>query len=409
MKSKIIIAYVCDEHYKPFLQASINSIKKYNSNIEFAILTTKKFFVPDAKVFTFSPNTSLFKFKKYDRMHDGVYYKFWLPILPYDKIIYIDCDVMCQRPLDSLWSIDCPFICATESHSYGKIQARELGLSKYALSGMMVMNLKALREAHFTERCLERLSKENPKFHDETIINLEFNKQIKFVDVKYNYCKNRVYDNPINESDAYLLHYVGKDQKQEMLKNNSDIKTYIFSNCRTKLNYDISVLSIKPKDKLVFMNTAWLLTENLHFFKQFNNIDFYVRAVYGKANKFMGYSNPSAGNYLNDVLEKFNSFNNKYGVNYDFATNRHYLVNLETQDKIDIQDYFLGYPATYAPTTGYMLYKLYQNNNPILVNFFNDNTSKNVFLSNTNKDMYSGHNWKFEKEALNQVKKVFLW
>lgn len=217
MSDKMIIAYVCDEHYKKFLQISINSIKRYNKNVEFVVLSKDIFSIPDAQVYTINPDSIKFKFKRNDRMHDGVYYKFWLPILPYDKILYIDCDVMCQRPLDSLWSIDCPFICATESHIYGKVQAKELGLEKYALSGMMVMNLKALREAHFTERCLERLSKENPKFHDETIINLEFNKQIKFIDVKYNYCKNRVYDNPINESDAYLLHYVGKDQKQEML------------------------------------------------------------------------------------------------------------------------------------------------------------------------------------------------
>lgn len=217
MSDKMVVAYVCDEHYKQFLQISINSIKRYNKNVEFVVLSKDSFSIPDAQVYTINPDVSQFKFRKNDRMHDGVYYKFWLPILPYDKIIYIDCDVMCQRPLDSLWSIDCPFICATESHAYGKVQAKELGLEKYALSGMMVMNLKALREAHFTERCLERLSKEHPKFHDETIINLEFHHQIKFIDIKYNYCKNRTYDKPINESDAYFLHYVGKDQKQEML------------------------------------------------------------------------------------------------------------------------------------------------------------------------------------------------
>lgn len=405
MKDKIIIAYVCDKHYIDFLKISMESIKNYNKNVEFVILSRDFFTIDDAQVYTFIPEDIRFKFRKNDRMHEGVYYKFWLPILPYDKILYIDCDVICQKPLDDLWNIKCPFICATESHSYGKIQANELGLDKYALSGMMLMNLKELRKQNFTKRCLERLSKENPKFHDETIINLEFNKQIKFIDVKYNYCKNRIYDNPINEEDAYLLHYVG-NQKKDMLNNFR--RTFIFSNCRTKLKYNIEDLNIKKSDHLIFMNTAWLLTENLDYFKQFNNLEFYVRAVYNR-NKFVGYSNPSAGNYLKDVTDKFNNFINKYGINYDFTTLHHHLLNLDTKEDKDIQNYLTNYPSGKSPTTGYMLYKLYEDKNPILVNFFNDDLSKNVFLSNTNKDMYIGHNWKFEKEALDKVKKVFLW
>ena len=218
MQDKIVVVYVCDKYYKRFLNTSINSIKRYNKNVEFVILTTEQFEVPNATVYTFVPEVNNFKFRTKDRMHDGVYYKFWLPILPYDKILYIDCDVICQRPLNSLWNIDCPFICATESHQYGKAQAQQLGLKKYALSGMMLMNLNELRKANFTSRCLNRLNNlDIIKFHDETIINLEFNDRIKFIDVKYNYCKDRIYDNPINESDAYLLHYVGKKQKEEML------------------------------------------------------------------------------------------------------------------------------------------------------------------------------------------------
>ena len=194
-----------------------------------------------------------------------------------------------------------------------------------------------------------------------------------------------------------------------MLKLNFDYRTFIFSNCRTKLKYNIEDLNIQKSDHLIFMNTAWLLIENLNYFKQFDNIDFYVRAVYDINNKFVGYSNPSTGNYLKDVTDKFNNFKNKYGINYDFGTLHHHLLNLDTKEDKDIQHYLINYPSGKSPTTGYMLYKLYENKNPILVNFFNDNISKNVFLSNANKDMYVGHNWKFEKEALDKVNKVFLW
>ena len=214
---RMVVAYVCDDTYIPYLKVSMESIQRYNKNVEFAILSTKKFNVPGAKVYTINPDTSKFKFREEDRMGDGVYYKFWLPELPYDKILYIDCDVLCQRPLNSLWKIPCDFICATESHSTGKVQASLLRIKKYALSGVMLMNLKALREVNFTEQCLNALSTMNPMFHDETIINVLFSKKITFIDKKYNYCKNRTYSKPIAESDAYLLHYVG-EQKKDLLK-----------------------------------------------------------------------------------------------------------------------------------------------------------------------------------------------
>lgn len=216
---KIVIAYICDKLYLPLLKISMESIKRYNKNVEFVILSKDCFKIDDVKVFTFDTDFKNFKFKPKDRMREAVYYKFWLPILPYDKILFLDCDTICQRPLNELWNESCDFICATESHSYGKVQAKQLGLNKYALSGMMLMNLEALRKENFTERCLNRLDKEKiVNQHDETIINLEFNDKIKFIDVKYNYCRNRKYDNPINEQDAYILHYVGEEQKREMLK-----------------------------------------------------------------------------------------------------------------------------------------------------------------------------------------------
>lgn len=215
---KMVVAYVCDSNYIQYLKISMDSIRRYNKNVEFAILSTEQFNIEGAKVFTFKPDTTKFNFTQKDRMGAGVYYKFWLPELPYDKILYIDCDVICQRPLNSLWNEQCDFICATESHKFGQTQAKELGLKKYALSGMMLMNLNVLREANFTEKCLEKLNHTDPKFHDETIINQLFSEKIKFVDVKYNYCRSRAYINPIAESDAYLLHYVGEKQKEDMLK-----------------------------------------------------------------------------------------------------------------------------------------------------------------------------------------------
>lgn len=217
--NKMVVVYVCDERYKNFLTISMNSVKRYNKNVEFVVLSDRPYKIEGAKVFTFTPHHYLFRFKPKDRMHDGVYYKLYLPILPYDKVLYLDCDTICQRPLNELWEMPCDFINATESHVYGKAQAEELNLERYAISGMMVLNLQAMREANFTQKCVEYLrDHDDIKWHDETVINALFNKRINFIDVKWNYCRNRVYEKPIPESDAYILHYVSVRNKRIMLK-----------------------------------------------------------------------------------------------------------------------------------------------------------------------------------------------
>lgn len=216
----MIVAYVCDRPYIPYLMASMASVKRYNPDTEFVVLSDEALEIPGTVVHVIKPDYNRFKFNPNDRMNAGVYFKLYLPSLTYDKVLYLDCDMICQRPLNELWNTEVNYIAGTESHRYGKKQAMELGVDKYLLTSMMLMNLKALREDNFTEKCLSTLDKVTPKQHDETIINLTYNDKIKWLDVKYNYCASRHYDNPIHEEDAYLLHMIGPDNKKHILKYN---------------------------------------------------------------------------------------------------------------------------------------------------------------------------------------------
>lgn len=213
------IVYVADENYKDYLKASIQSYKKYNPKAEIIVVSeqpidvgVKNFLIPMYRTFR---NRGIG-----DRISNTAYLKLFLTQLPYDKIIYVDCDTICQAPLKELWDMDCEYINLTESHSYGKKQAEAIGAEKYGLTGMMVMNLKNLKQIDVTNKCLEV---EKSGFvpstgwqHDETCINVGMKGLLRFIDKKWNYCHNRMYDNPINEANAKILHYVGKD-KQQML------------------------------------------------------------------------------------------------------------------------------------------------------------------------------------------------
>ena len=206
------IVYVSDENYMRYVQKSAQSLLKVN---------------PKAHITVVSPQPVETKFENVvielkgiykkraqnDRITDATYLKLFLTELKYDKIICIDADTVIQKPLDELWAQNVRYIGLCESYVIGKKQAQDLGLKKYGLSGVMVMNLKNLRKIGFTQKCLE--VKAEPKLwcHEETLINVAMQGKLKFLPVKWNYCHNRDYGlATMKEEDAAILHICGKDK-----------------------------------------------------------------------------------------------------------------------------------------------------------------------------------------------------
>ncbi len=216
----MIIVYAIDENYVDYAKVSAKSVLKYNPDATIILVSEKPLSidVEDKNVIIKLPQNFRNRGKG-DRITNTAYLKLFLTKLKYDKIIYLDGDTICQGSLQELWDMDIDYIGLTESHAYGIKQAKALGLQKYGLSGMMVMNLKNLRKIHFTQKCLVVQDMPIPDDqwqHDETCINLGVNQLLTFIDKKWNYCRNRTYINPIPEEKAIILHYVGK-QKDDML------------------------------------------------------------------------------------------------------------------------------------------------------------------------------------------------
>lgn len=214
------IVYISDTNYLPYLAKSIKSFRKYNPLAEFVVVSEQKLDIDVENIVIELPK--VFRNRgNGDRITNTAYLKLFLTQLPYDKILYVDCDTLCQSPLNELWNTDCEYIALTESHNFGKKQAKAIGADKYGLTGMMLMNLKNLRKIGFTEKCLDveqnYPTPETGWQHDETCINVAMKDKLTFIDHKWNYCHNRNYENPINECNAPILHFVGKD-KQDMLE-----------------------------------------------------------------------------------------------------------------------------------------------------------------------------------------------
>lgn len=211
------IVFCVDENYVEMAKVSIQSYRKFNPTSEIVVVSEKpvkpigqhrSFVLNLPKVYRRKSET--------DRISNAAYLKLFLTALPFDKILYVDSDTICQKPLKTLWDTPCEFLAMTESHSFGTQQAVAIGAQKYGLTGMMLMNLTNLRKIDFTGKCVEVAESDFTPFtgwqHDETCINVAMAGKITFIDKAFNYCHNRFYPNPINEKDAYILHFAGKDK-----------------------------------------------------------------------------------------------------------------------------------------------------------------------------------------------------
>ena len=218
------IVFCIDENYVKYAKVAIASYKKFN---HWAWVVT----VSETPIKGLGEDENIvFKLPKTfrnrgagDRITNTAYLKCFLPEILKDrhKIIYVDADTICQHSLEELWNIPVKYINLCESHKYGIKQAAAIRSKKYGLTGMMVMNLDNLREINFTEKCLE-VERTYPApitgwQHDETCINVAMKDKLRFIDHKFNYCHNREYTYPIPESQAVILHFVGKD-KDDMLE-----------------------------------------------------------------------------------------------------------------------------------------------------------------------------------------------
>ena len=208
----MIIVYVADENYVNMVKKSMVSYRKYNPNAHFVVVSEKPLKIDGMENIVIPIKTH----RGITRVSNATFIKLYLPKLPYDKILYVDGDTLCQAPLDDLWNLPCEKICICESHDYGKKQAKELGHEKYGLAGVMLMNLKELRDDNFTEKCLEA-ERTCPELktgwhQDETCINVAYGDELTFIDQKWDYCHNRYYEHGISERDACILHFIGKDK-----------------------------------------------------------------------------------------------------------------------------------------------------------------------------------------------------
>lgn len=248
----IHIALTFDNNYVEQSVVLMTSIlaNKGNENIHFHILdgglnikTKKRIFeINNCKTEFHLVNTELFKnYKKTDYYPQSMLWTMILPdIIPVNKLLYLDCDMVVNTSLRELWQTDLDdnYIAAVEdangkkyakrfglkknpvNTSTGLAKQRTKGFSKFFNTGTMLINCQKWHKDDIPKKAVE-MSMNNTGTalgYDQTVLNKLFEDKVKFLDLKWNlqYCPINIwstYDSLAEYKDAIetpaIIHYVG--------------------------------------------------------------------------------------------------------------------------------------------------------------------------------------------------------
>lgn len=134
-----------------------------------------------------------------------------------DKVLYIDCDTVVLSDIKELWDIPVEYIKGVLDPMYiSNAKKNNLGTSTYINSGVLLMNLKALREIPYFDMMKTQSHGYNLSLLDQDIINIAFKNYIELLPYEWNvYAK--IYSETTQEmlevrNNPKIIHWCGYEK-----------------------------------------------------------------------------------------------------------------------------------------------------------------------------------------------------
>jgi len=218
MDDHLIVAYATDENYIPFTGISMTSL--FENNKEFDRITV---YILDNGIQAKGREALCAIARQYRRELDFLdcselhlwlgenvirmfqncetnvpitsYARLFLPqLLPetVDKILYLDADSLILGQYQKLWNMDCSkYAVMGVLDNVSKAAREKIEIStdsNYINAGMILMNIKRLRELRFIDAVTAFIEKHNGRVyhHDQGVINGVLNKEIGILPPEYN-------------------------------------------------------------------------------------------------------------------------------------------------------------------------------------------------------------------------------
>jgi len=189
-------------------KSKLRSIIKENDNFSIRFFNVKEHLV--------NFDESAFYLEKDSRVSASTYYRFLIPVIfsEYEKIIYLDCDLIVLDDISHLYDIDIGdnvFGAAKDysinllRYAYNKGYIDYKGIptpdyetylkdklllsdpEKYFNCGVLICNVSTMIEKKFFESCIEKLLEiKQPIYWDQCILNSLYHENVKIIDLEWN-------------------------------------------------------------------------------------------------------------------------------------------------------------------------------------------------------------------------------
>ncbi|MDR0408582.1 MAG: glycosyltransferase family 8 protein [Campylobacteraceae bacterium] len=223
-KNTIPVVFSSDDNYAPYLGVCIKSLIGHSTpfnNYEIFIIDggisknhknqissmeIKNISIKFIDIKPFLENIDLSIFSLNSHFTINTYYRFFMPKIfsNYDKLIYLDCDMLILKDVKELFDIDIDdnylgvtrdiyviYSAAKNNFTQSDYYCKILGLKKhenYFNAGCMICNMKKMREDNLTEKLIKKLCEiKKPKFVDQCILNAVCHGQVKYIQNNWNY------------------------------------------------------------------------------------------------------------------------------------------------------------------------------------------------------------------------------
>lgn len=175
------------------------------------------------------------------------YYRLKLPsLIDVDKLLYLDVDTLVKKDLKELYNIDINNYYAgavIDESSYSQ-NIHKLSVKRYFNAGMLLLNLKKIREDKLEDKFFEFIDKHSDliSYVDQCVLNAVFNENVKFLDRRFNLQHHSALDN-INEKyqqqkkEVIVLHYVAQKKPWNFEKPLDLIFEYLAYALKTPYKY----------------------------------------------------------------------------------------------------------------------------------------------------------------------------
>ena len=240
MPTTVPIFYATDEKYAPFLSVSLTSLianTDPTADTTYRILIVHRGLSEESQQLFRQMATDriaieLYPMESYlieainsdrnklnaDYVTMTIYFRLFLSEMfpEIDKAIYLDADTVINADIAQLYRTDLGhdliaavadnFVAANPETVYYAEEGLGIPSDQYVNSGMLLMNLKAMREGHFTERFVQLLN----KYHFESIapdqdyLNVMCNGRIHYLDRRWN---NMTGDGTEGPDHPKIIHY----------------------------------------------------------------------------------------------------------------------------------------------------------------------------------------------------------